>query len=412
MSREANRLNDLVIRQAKADPDGKKALVLADGYGLRLVVMPSGRKYWQFKTAAGGRESTVQLGVYPAMSLDKARQEAERMRAFVREGRSPVAENRVAKLRNRTAVLTTFESVADELLAGKRKNVSSAYFKKISGGIRANLYPMLGPLPIQSIDAPILREVLRKIEARGSLDMLGNVRRWAGEVFDYAKAHGSYQGDNPANALLRNVFERHQGERMRALDWSEVGAFVKALEALKAEPETVCAIRLLMLTACRPGEVLGARWDEFDLAEARWTISAERMKARRMHAVPLSRQALEVLAQLHKLTGEREYLFPSRRGSKVKTLSGMALLKAVKRAAGRNVHAHGFRALFSTHVSESLKWPDVVKEAALAHSRQGIEGVYDRATHYRERVKLMQWYANQIDAVGKGAKVIAMRGAA
>jgi len=412
MAREANRLSDLVVRQAKPDTEGGKSRVLPDGYGLRLVVTPAGRKYWQFKTKAGGKESTAQLGIYPAMSLDKARREAERMRELVREGRSPVAENQIRKLRNKVQTATTFEGIAKELLEGKKKNCSPAYYKKMDGGIRANLLPRLGPLPIQSIDAPILRDALRKIEARGALEMLGNVRRWAGEIFDYAKAHGCYTGDNPAKALLRNVFERHQGERMRALAWGDMPAFVKSLKTVSAEPETVCAIKLLMLSACRPGEVLGARWGEIDAVQARWTIPGERMKMGKPHSVPLSKQALAVLAELRKLTGFGEYLFPSRPGSKVKTLSGMALIKAVRRASGSDIHAHGFRSTFSTYVAESLKWPDNVKEAALAHGKLGVEGAYDRATHYAERVKLMQWYADEICAAGKGADLIQMPGAA
>lgn len=406
MSREANRLNDLIIRQTKPDIAHGKSIILADGYGLRLVVCPNGRRYWQFRTKAGGKESTAQLGIYPAMSLDKARQEAQRMRDLVREGRSPVAENRMNKLRNRMISATTFEGVASELLEGKMKNVSPAYYKKISGGIRANLFPMLGPLPIQSIDASILREALRKIENRGSLEMLGNVRRWAGEVFDYAKAHGSYVGDNPATALLRNVFKKHRGNHMLALEWDEIPGFVNALTEMNAEEGTVWAIRLLMLTACRPGEVRGAKWSEFDLDRARWEIPAERMKLRKMHAVPLSLQALSLLKELQKLTGNREFLFPARQGAKAKTITDMTLLKAVKRAAGRDVHAHGLRSVFSTHVGDSLKWPDAVKEASLAHYKTGIEGAYDRSTHYKERVKLMQWYADEVDLAVKGAMVI------
>ncbi|RTL56473.1 MAG: DUF4102 domain-containing protein [Rhodocyclaceae bacterium] len=398
MAREANRLSDLVIRQAKPVPGGSKSRIFADGYGLRLVMSPSGRKYWQFKTKAGGTESTTQLGIYPAMSLDGARKEAQRMRDLVREGFSPVAENRIRKLRNRTKAATTFEVVANELLEGKKKNISDAYYKKISGGIKANLLPMLGPLPIQSIDAPILREALRKVEARGALEMLGNVRRWAGEIFDYAKAHGNFEGDNPANALLRNVFQKHRGEHMRALDWEEMPTFINALTEIQAEDGTVSAIRLLLLTACRPGEVRGAKWSEFDLNSGRWEIPAERMKLRRMHAVPLSRQTLVLLRAMKETRGDSEYLFPARRGAKARTITDMTLLKAVKRAARRDVHAHGLRAVFSTHVADSLKWPDPVKEAALAHYKSGVEGAYDRATHYKERVKLMQWYADEIDA--------------
>lgn len=410
MARQAYRLTDLEIRQAKPDPEGVKRLVLPDGYGLRMVVTPSGQKYWQFKTAAGGKESTVQLGIYPAMGLDAARSEAERMRELVRLGRSPATEKRLSKLRNRAATATTFEGVANELLEAKRKNVSPAYYKKISGALRANLYPMLGPLPVSSIDAPILRAALLRIEERGSLEMLGNVRRWAGEVFDLAKANGRFKGENPASALLRNVFKKHSGERMRALEWIEIPDFVKALERMKGEAATAIAIRLILLTACRPGEVRGAEWAEFDIDEARWEIPAGRMKKRQVHAVPLSRQVLALLDDLRKLTGHSEYLFPARVGATAKHITDMTVLKAVKRAAARDVHAHGLRAVFSTHVGDSLKWPDAVKEAALANYKGGVEGKYDRATHYKERAKLMQWYADEIDAAVKGADVIPIKG--
>jgi integrase len=409
MARQAYRLTDLEIRQAKPDRNGIKRLVLLDGYGLRLVITPAGRKYWQFKTAAGGKEQLVQLGIYPAMGLDDARKRSDEVRGVVREGRSPVIEGRILKIRNRTQTATTFEGVAIELLEGKAKNVSPAYYKKISGAIKANLYPMLGPLPIQSIDAPILRAALRKIEERGSLEMLGNVRRWAGEVFDLAKANGQFKGDNPATSLLRNVFKKHSGERMRALDWIEIPDFMKGLDSMSGELSTAIAVRLILLTACRPGEVRGAKWTEFDVDGARWEIPGERMKMRQMHAVPLSRQVLALLGDLRKLTGHSEYLFPARVGAAAKHITDMTVLKAVKRAAGRDVHAHGLRAVFSTHVGESLKWPDAVKEAALAHYKGGVEGKYDRATHYKERAKLMQWYADEIDAAVKGAKVIPLQ---
>jgi integrase len=404
--RTAMRLSDLVIRQTKPDPSGK-AVILPDGYGLRLVITPNGRKHFQFKTATGGKERTIQMGAYPGMSLDQARIEAAKLRELAKQGHNPVAENRAQRLRNRIRAETTFEAVANELLTGKKKNVSFNYWKKIDGALRANLYPVIGSLAIQGIDPPMLREALRKIEKRGSLDMLANVRRWASEVFVFAKANGWYVGDNPADALLKNIFQKHTSERMRSVAWGDIGDFVERLDTMKAEGATVAAVRLLLLTACRPTEVREAKWAEFDIDRARWEIPAARMKMRQMHAVPLSRQALGVLAELKRLTGHSEYLFPSRVGSTAPCLSDVALLKAVKRAADRSdAHAHGLRSTFSTHVAESLKWPDAVKEAALAHGKPGIEGLYDRATHYAERVKLMQWYADEIDSAVKGAEII------
>jgi integrase len=412
MPRTSNRLNDLACRRAKADPDGLKTKIFPDGNGLRLVVTPAGRKHFEFKTATGGTERTVRLGQYPDMSLDAARQEAARLRQMAKDGHNPVQVRQVERIRNRVRGEATFQTIAEELLAGKKKNCSAAYFKKISGGIRANLFPLLGTLPIQEIDAPVLRESLRKIEARGALEMLGNVRRWAGEVFDFAKANGQFAGDNPAHALLKNVFQKHEGENMRALAWVDVPDFMRGLAATEAAPATVAAIKLVMLTACRPGEVRGARWEEIDFDRARWEIPKERMKMGAMHAVPLSRQALAILRDLKAEAGKSEYLFPSRPGSTAKTITDMTLLKAVKRAAGKDIHAHGFRSLFSTHVAESGKFSDNVKEAALAHSKRGVEGAYDHATHFLERVRLMQWYADEIDAAVRGADVVPINAAA
>jgi integrase len=411
MARVSSRLTDLALRQAKPDPEGKKTLVLPDGNGLRLTITPGGRKFWQYRTAVGGTERTAQIGEYPSMTLDAARQRTAELMDFGRQGRNPVAEHKANKLRNRIKAITTFEAVATELLVGKKQNVSAAHYKKVSGALKANLYPVIGSLPIQEITPPMLREALRGLEKRGALDYLAGIRRWAGEVFDYAKAHGHYLGDNPAHALRKNVFKKHEGGHMKALAWADVGAFAKGLDSLNAERPTACAVQLLLLTACRPSEVREAKWSEFDFDRARWEIPAERMKKREMHAVPLSRQAMAVLEELKKITGEGEYLFPSRGGSKQPCISDMTLLYAVKRAAGKEVHAHGLRATFSTHVSESLKWDDKVKEAALAHRKAGkTEASYDRATHYVERMKLMQWYADEIDAAVKGADVIPING--
>ncbi len=407
MVRVSGRLTDREVRQVKPDRDGKRTLVLPDGNGLRLTITPGGRKYWQYRTAVGGKESSAQIGEYPTMGVEVARKRASELREFGRQGRNPIAEHKVAKLRNRIQANTTFEAIASELLAGKQKNVSKAHYEKVSGALRANIYPILGSIPIHEISPPILAEALRPLERRGALDYLAGVRRWVGEVFEYAKAHGHYIGDNPAHALRKNVFKKHEGGRMAALPWSEIGNFWQSVASVTAEEPTRCAVQLLVLTACRPSEIREAKWSEFDSGGARWEIPAERMKKRQMHAVPLSRQALSVLEKLRLLTGDGEFLFPSRAGSKHPCMSDMTMNYVIKRATTFPAHPHGFRSVFSTHASESLIWSDKVKEAALAHRRGGkIEGTYDRATFYQERVKLMQWYADEIDAAVMGAEVI------
>lgn len=397
MPRLFNRLSELKISQTKPDP--AKNIILPDGGGLRLVITPAGHRHFEFKSGAGGVERTARLGRWPDFTLKAARDEAGRLRLLVKGRTNPVAARKLERLRALVQSQMTFEKVADDLLAVKQKNTSETYWKRMRSAIKANLCRPLGSLPIQDVDAPVLRSALVRLEARGALDMLNDVRRWASEIFDFAKANGQFVGDNPADALQRNVFQKHEGENMRALAWGDVPVFWRALDGLKSSPAAVIAARLLVLSACRPGEVRGARWEEFDFEGARWTIPASRMKMKKPHAVPLSRQVLGWLDQLRVHSGHSEYLFPSRlRGTKSKTISDMGLLKLVKKASGKDVHAHGFRALFSTHVAESGLWSDSVKEAALAHGKRGIEGVYDRATHYAERVKLMQWWADQIDS--------------
>jgi integrase len=340
------------------------------------------------------------------MTLDAARQRAAELKVFGRDGRNPVAEHKLAKLRNRIQASTTFEAIAEDLLTNKKKNISDSHYNKVSGALKANLYPLLGSLPIQEITSTMLTEALRPLERRGALDYLAGLRRWAGEVFDYAKAHGVFLGDNPAHALRKNVFQKHKGKNVPSLPWGEMGNFIRGLDGDTGEVGTIAAIRLIILTAVRPGEALGSRWEEFDFDRARWEIPAERMKKRQMHAVPLSRQAIEVLQQLQ-IVKRGEYLFPTRAGSKHPTLPNETLGAAIKRITSVPATPHGFRSTFSTHVSESLKWDDKVKESCLAHARGGkIEGTYDRATFYPERAKLLQWYADEIDSAVKGADVI------
>lgn len=400
--RQAERLTDLLIRQAKPHPT--KARVLPDGKGLRLVIFPNDSRYWQLRSALNGQERTIQLGTYPQMTLAKARKEGGVVRETLAAGRDPVTERIVTKAKLRTATGNTFEAVATAMLRAKGKNVSVSYLEKIRGAFTSNLYPRIGKMPIQEITSPVLREALRRIEARGSLDMLSNVRRWAGEVFDFAKANDQFTGDNPAHCLIKNIFETHIREKMKALPWEEMPAFMQSLDEKRGtEITTIVAIRLLVLTACRSSEVRKARWEEFDLPRAKWTIPAARMKLRRPHIVPLPRQALEALAELQQLTGYSEYLFPSRPGAKAKTLSDVAILKAVRRFAGHdNLDAHGFRAVFSTYANEKHQNENVI-ECALAHGKKGqIKGLYDRATYYPERVTLMQWYADELDKAKAG----------
>lgn len=404
MAQVKSRLTAVEVRQAKPAETGK-ARILADGGGLRLVIKPNGSKYWQFRFTRDGKESSVQLGSYPDVDLATARDLANDERRRVKSGANPVLERKLDKLGKAAEAAITFKAVAEELLSIKKRNgISESYYDKIEGALKANLYPCLGDVPIGRIEPALLKNELKPIEARGSLDMLRFILQIAGEVFDLAKADGRFKGDNPAQALRKNVFAKHKKGQMKALPWDEMPGFLHRLDGFHGEYATGCCIRLILWAATRPGEARGARWSEFDLNKACWTIPPERMKLRQEHRIPLPLQAVTMLKELKLLTGSKEYLFPSKRGSKATTISDIAILKAIRRTVGHeNVDAHGFRAVFRTHAGESLLWNEAVLEAALAHGKKNaVVGAYDRATHYEERKKLMQWYADELDRLKKG----------
>lgn len=403
-------LTDVAIRTAKPSA---KPVRMFDALGLYLEISPAGGKLWRFKYRHAGKEKRLALGKYPDVSLKDARAKRDEARKLLANDVDPALERKVCAVRQKVAAAETFEAVADELLALKEANgISPSYRTKIKGAMAANLFPALGKVPIQRIDSPLLKEVLRPIAARGSLDMLKFVLRIAGEVFDLATSDGRYKGDNPAHSLRKNVFPKHTRGQMAALPWSQMAGFLHRLDGCYGEFATICCVRLMILTATRPGEARGARWQEFDLDAARWTIPAERMKRRKEHWIPLARQTVEMLRELHALTGSGEYLFPGQRGAQTPVLSDMALLKAVRRTASHNdVDAHGFRATFRTHAEESGRWSFEAMEAALAHGKKDtVVASYARATHYPEREKLAQWYADELDRVKAGAAIIPLRG--
>lgn len=405
MGRGIEKLTDMEVRKAKPDAGGK-AKFLSDGGSLRLKVGPGNSKQWQFKVAKTKTrpETTIGLGSYPAVTLLDARTKAAAFRKMAAEGLDLAIEHRLQKAAKEAAYAITFETVAEELLEVKKKDISSSYYKKIEGALKANIYPKIGNLPIARIEPVHLKSALQPVAARGSYDMIRFLLQVSAEVFDYAKVDGRFRGDNPAHALRKNVFPKHKREHMKALPWEEMSGFLHRLDGFYGEFATACCIRLMLWSATRPGEARKAKWSEFDLAEGRWVIPAERMKMKQPHHVPLPKQAIAMLRELEEITGSTGFLFPSKRGSKADSISDVALLKAIRRTVGHDdVDAHGFRAVFRTYAAESLKWPEQVLEAALAHGKKSsVIGAYDRATYYNERKKLMQWYADRLQAIQHG----------
>lgn len=398
-------LTDVTIRNAKP---GDKPRKLGDGNGLTLLVHPNGSKYWQQRYTLHGKEKTLQLGVYPDMSLSEARAAAKDARRLVANGTDPVQEKRRQSEARAIEAETTFRSVADDWL-GIKDAISDSYREKIVATFTANIYPRIGNLPVSEITPPLLLATLKHMEARGALELMSKCRAWLRQVFDYAKATGKLKSDNPASCLV-DVLKKPQGEGYPTFKTrTDAGEFMRRLTDYQGRPETRLAIWLLMLTAKRPSELRAASWTEFDLDKADWTIPKERMKTRQPHTVTLSRQAVAALKELHPLTSYTGFLFPGNDPSK--PISETTLTKAFKLLwpEYRTV-PHGCRHFFSTMANEHGQFRHDVIEAALAHKdRDAIRATYNRATYIKERRELAQWWADDLEAMRDGGKVLAMK---
>ena len=401
----SNLLSDAAVRNAKVADKPRK---LSDGGGLTLLIHPNGSKYFQFRYTLHGLEKTSQLGSYPDMSLSDARQAAQMARNLVSGGFDPVQEKRKLAESQAFDAKSTFKSVAIEWLESKDQ-ISDSYRTKIVATFEANVYPRIGNLPIKDITSPLLLSVLKVMEARGALELMGKCRAWLRQVFDYAKATGKLKGDNPASCLV-DVLKKGEREGYPTFkNRKDAGEFIRRLTDYHGRPETRIAIWLLLLTAKRPSELRAASWSEFDLDKAVWTITKERMKTREPHMVTLSKQAVSALKELHDLTGYSPLLFPG--NNPKKPLSEMTLTKAVKLLWPEyRIVPHGSRHFFSTMANEHGHFRSDVIEAALAHKdKDAIRGTYNRATYVKERQKLSQWWADELVAMRDGGKVLTFK---
>ncbi|ABO91826.1 TPA: tyrosine-type recombinase/integrase [Aeromonas salmonicida] len=394
-------LTDITARQAKwsGKPNGDK---LADEKGLFLLVNKSG-KYWKLKYRHGGKEKKLALGVYPEVSLREARAKRDEARRVIAEGIDPGLVRKQSKVASRLVSENSLEVLAREWHQSQFALWSPGHATRVIESLEVDVFPDLGLVPITELTAPMILEALRKVEKRGATETAGRILQRVSAIMRYAIQTGraSY---NPAQDL-RGALKATKQEHRPALPRSELPEFFRRLEAEPLNPATRLALHLLMLTMTRPGEVRFARWDEFDMERAEWRIPAARMKMRTEHLVPLSRQALAVLDELHQLTGHCELLFPSER-KLTNPMSENTLSYAMGRMGYKGIATpHGFRALASTTLNEEGFDPDVI-ERQLAHAeRNKVRAAYHRAEYLDDRRKLLQWLADFYDSQ-RGSNVL------
>lgn len=409
-------LTDIECRNATC-PAGRPFFRLTDGGGLYLEVRQAGprnlqgSKLWHWKYRFGGKEKRLALGPYPDVPIKKARAARDQARSMLDAGTDPLQARKDGKEAQRLQIGTSFEAVARAWHANWSAAKSERHAGYVLRRLEADVFPVIGGKPIGDITAPQLLAMAKKIEARGALDIARRAWQTCGQVFEFALTLGQVER-NPAKDVRPGAAlkPRQQGHYAR-VDAKELPELLRRIYAYPGAVYTRMAMQLMVLTFVRTGELIGARWEEFDLDGAEWRVPASRMKMKTPHVVPLSRQAVDVLRCLHELRGLSGLLFPGERDHE-KPMSNNTILGALKRMGyGGRMTGHGFRGVASTVLHEH-GFEHAHIELQLAHmERDEVAAAYNFATYLPQRRKMLQWWADHLDQVRQGAKVLPFKAA-
>lgn len=399
-------LTDTAIRSAKP---GDKPRKLPDGGGLYLLLNPNGSRWWRLDYRHGGKRKTLSMGVYPDTGLKDAREKRDAARKLLAAGIDPGQQRKATKAAGAERAANSYEVIAREWHAKQSATWVELHASRIMLRMENDVFPWMGARPIAEVTAPELLAMLNRIVDRGAVETAHRVLQNCGQVFRYAIQTGRTDR-NPAADLRGALPPVKQTSHAAITDPLGVGALLRAIEGYSGSVVTRAALVLAPQLFVRPGELRAAEWAEFDLDAAQWNIPAERMKMRVPHLVPLSSQAIEILRELHKLTGRGRFVFPGARSPK-RPMSNNAVNAALRRMGydKDTMTGHGFRAMARTILDEVLHVrPDYI-EHQLAHAVRDPNGrAYNRTAHLPERRAMMQQWADYLDALKVGGKVVPM----
>lgn len=369
-----------------------------DGNGLYIEVDPSGSKWWRLKYRFNGKEKRISLGVYPKVSLKEAREVSKKMKEDLKAGIDPAS-----RMKREGSKEKTFEKVAEEWLAKQSRLWTPAHSSKIKTFLENKIYSFLGPRAIEDIKPSEILNLCRTVEKNTSAYMSHVIFSIIGRVMRYCVASG-YLPTDPSRDL-KGALTPHKEKHMPAIVAPEqVGLLAMRIEGYTGHFTTRAAMQIMLLCMCRTIEARGARWTEIDLENSMWRIPAERMKMRREHLIPLSRQASQIFQETRELTGRHEFVFPSFR-SKSRIMSENTINAALRSLGYEKgeVVGHGFRSTASTLLNEMGWAPDVI-EAQLAHASQGnVRAAYNRAAWLDDRRRMLQAWADYLDELKEKA---------
>jgi integrase len=408
-------LTDAALRALKPADKTKK---VSDAQGLFVQVEPNGSRLWRLGYRFQGKQKLLALGAYPEIGLKEARAARDAARAQLRDGIDPAVQKKLDKLAAASAAAATFEVIVSELLAKKRAEGKAVRTLEKLRWLYDIAKPVLGERPIADITPPEILAVLRKVEAKGQRETAKRLRAVIGEAVRYAIATGRATTD-PTYSLRGALTAPVVKHRAAIVEPVPFGGLLRAIDEYPGQPVTRAALQLMALLFQRPGELRQAEWSEFDLDKATWTIPASRMKMRKPHVVPLPRQAIDIIKGLIPLTGAGRLLLPGYgisggEGRKIeqRPLSENTMNAALRRLgfSSEEMSAHGFRAAASTMLNEAGMWSADAIEAALAHQdADAVRRAYARGRFWEERVRMGQWWADELDRLRAGGEVIEMR---
>lgn len=381
-------LTDTQIRNAKPSDRPRK---LFDARGLYLHVMPNGGRYWRFNYRFNGKYKTLALGVYPDVSLAKARARLQEARQQLDDGIDPSVEKQTSG--------KTFETVAREWYAHWKAGRNERYAHYVIARLEADIFPEIGSRPLSEISTSAFRNAVQKIERRGALDIAKRVLQNCGQIMRYAVANDLASRNPVADVKPADVLKPHKRRNYPRVGAKDLPDLLHAIDSYVGSEHTRLALQLMVLTFVRTSELIGARWSEFDMKAARWDIPPERMKMKTPHIVALSTQAQKILKRLQDISFDRELVFPGDLNPH-KPMSNNTLLFALYRMGYRGrMTGHGFRGVASTILHEQ-GWPHEHIELQLAHQeRDDTSAAYNHALYLEPRAKMMQAWADHLDAL-------------
>ncbi|HMT94621.1 integrase arm-type DNA-binding domain-containing protein [uncultured Thiothrix sp.] len=399
------KLTDTAIKAAKTKPDGKPAKH-TDGGGLYLFVMQSG-KYWRYDYTHEAKRKTLALGVYPDINLKTAREKHQEARELLARGIDPSEYKQQAKAEQIAITENTFEAIALEWLVKMKPTWKSDHADKLMSRFVNDVFPWLGNQPIATIEPPDILKCLRRVEERGAVETAHRIKQTIGQVFRYAVGTGRAQRDQTTD--LKGALPAYRGKSFSAIiEPLQVGQLMRDIQGYAGHLETRIALQLSAYLFQRPNEICAMEWAEIDVDKAVWSIPANKMKMGQAHLVPLPKQCLDLLAEIKPLTGHRRYVFPSMTDS-TKPMSNNTVRQALRRMGYDNatMTAHGFRAMARTLLDEALEVNPIYIEQQLAHAVKDANGTaYNRTKHLKQRIAMMQQWADYLDTLRAGAQVI------